>query len=343
MKMKTKISSTKKLIGASVALLASIGIAASSTFAWFTTSQTVTVDEFSAQVVAGSDSLTMAVVSSDTTFTNASDQATAINAAKFSGTLDNDAIAAVITSGAKLTAATTTDGTSFTDKGGVAVNANQTTGGYISFRLIFRNRTQTGTTSTLHLDDGSKIDASETGKTVPYSAAQFATIASHLSDNHYGINPIIAGGGNDQTLKAYAAHAARVTFVDTTNAAKIWAPNERDADGGNDGVTAQQTTAEGYYLNNLAKDYMNDYFGTNENVTQASLANTVVASDTRDTANQVGAGFAAVTGAPADYVYTSVLVNIWIEGTDGDCFDAILEDTFTTTMKFTVSTKANES
>lgn len=340
--MKTKISSTKKLIGASVALLASIGIAASSTFAWFTTSQTVTVDEFSAQVVAGSDSLTMAVVSSDTAFTNASDQATAINAAKFSGTLDNDAIAAVITSGAKLTAATTTDGTSFADKGGVAVNANQTTGGYISFRLIFRNRTQTGTTSTLHLDDGSKIDASAEGKTVPYSASQFSTIEANKENDYYGTNPDILGGGNDQTLKAYAAHAARVTFVDATNAAKIWAPNERNADGGNDNAEAEQTaTMAGYYLNNLANDYMNDYFGTTGGLDQASLSNTVVASDTYNADNQVGAGFAAVTGAPADYVYTSVLVNIWIEGTDGDCFDAILEDTFTTTMKFTVNTTAN--
>lgn len=340
--MKTKISSTKKLIGASVALLASIGIAASSTFAWFTTSQSVTVDKFSAQVVAGSDSLTMAVVASGTAFTSVSEQATAINGATFSGKLDSAAITKIVGNDVKLKAATTTDGTSFADKGGVAVNANQTTGGYISFRLIFRNRTQTGMTSTLHLDDGSKIDASETGKTVPYSAAQFATIASHLSDNHYGTNPIITGGGNDQTLKAYAAHAARVTFVDATNAAKIWAPNERNADGGNDNAEAEQTaTMAGYYLNNLANDYMNDYFGTTGGLDQANLEKAVVAADTYDTNNQVGAGFAAVTGAPADYVYTSVLVNIWIEGTDGDCFDAILEDTFTTTMKFTVNTTAN--
>lgn len=341
--MKTKISSTKKLIGASVALLASIGIAASSTFAWFTTSQSVTVDEFSAQVVAGSDSLTMAVVKSGDAFSTVQEQATAINGATFSGKLDSAAITKIVGNDVKLTAATTTDGTSFADKTTGAVNANQTTGGYISFRLIFRNRTQTGMTSTLHLDDGSKIDASSTGKTVPYSAAQFATIEENKksSSTYYG-SVLGISEGIPQTLKAYAAHAARVTFVDTTNAAKIWAPNERNADGGNDNAEAEQTaTMAGYYLNNLANDYMNDYFGTEENVTQASLSNTVVAAGTYDSKNQVGAGFAAVTGAPADYVYTSVLVNIWIEGTDGDCFDAILEDTFTTTMKFTVKTTAN--
>lgn len=341
MKMKTKISSTKKLIGASVALLASIGIAASSTFAWFTTSQLVTVEKFSAQVVAGSDSLSMAVVGSGTAFSTDTEKAAAINGAKFSGTLDSAAIAAVITTGAKLTAATTTNGTSFTDKNGDDVTANQKTGGYIAFRLIFRNRAQADMTSTLHLDAGSEIAASATGKTVPYSASQFSTIEANKENKHYGTDPIIEG--TPLTLKAYAAHAARVTFVGTTNTAKVWAPNERNADGGNDDNSAEQATKKGYYLNNLANDYMNGYFGITGTLAQEDLTNTVVAADKYTAANQVGEAFAGVTDAPLDYVYTSVLVNIWIEGTDGDCFDAILEDTFTTTMKFTVSTKANES
>lgn len=336
--MKTKISSTKKLIGASVALLASIGIAASSTFAWFTTSQSVTVDAFSAQVVAGSDSLSMAVVASGTAFSNDTDQAAAINGVRFSNELNSAAITAVVGSNVRLTAATTTNGTAFADKEGVEVTANQATGGYIAFRLIFRNRAQTGMTSTLHLDAGSEIAASSTGKTVPYSASQFTTIANR-AEGFYGTNLIIEGQSNSQTLKAYAAHAARVTFVGPT--AKVWAPNERNIDGGNDDNSAEQTTKKGYYLNNLANDYMNDYFGISGNLEQTGLTHTVVASSTYTAASQVGADFATVVGAPTDYVYTSVLVNIWIEGTDGDCFDAILEDTFTTTMKFTVNTTAN--
>lgn len=332
--MKTKISSTKKLIGASVALLASIGIAASSTFAWFTTSQSVTVDQFSAKVVAGTDSLTMAVVAPDATV-----DATTINGATFSSTLSSSTISTIVGTEVKLTAATTSDGKAFTDKANGTVSANQTAGGYISFKLIFRNRAQTGMTSTLHLDESS-IDASADGKTVPYNATQFSTINDHASDSYYGTNPVIDGTAPSQTLKAFAAHAARVTFVDSADVVKIWAPNERDADGGNDGGSDAQTTASGYYLQNLANDYMNGYFGTTETLSQASLANSVVASSTIGDANKVGADFTTVASAAADYVYTSLLVNIWIEGTDGDCFDAILEDAFTTTMKFTVKTAA---
>lgn len=362
--MKTKISSTKKILISSVALIAALGVAAGSTFAWFASNSTVTVSGFESNVVSGSDSLTMAVTAYDS-----DDTQEAYNALTYSSTVTNEQIKKAILGGsataaspiylAALTAKNTQtgeatpdiyDGTAFeTEAGNQVTDPNSTTlteGSYVSFKVVFRNRNvvSENTARYIALSSDSTIDRSDNGKSIPLPTNQYTTIDGNITASgatYYGSELKTAGAAADRRLTAYAADAVRVSFVTSTeagNSGKVWSPYERYATGGNTDDPSQtaQTNARGYYLNNLANDYRNDTLGTASEVTQKAYTSSVItAANASDDVKRISKNLEAFNSDDT-YTYTSVVVNIWIEGTDGDCFDAILQDDFKLTLKFSV-------
>lgn len=361
--MKTKISSTKKILISSVALIAALGVAAGSTFAWFASNSTVTVSGFESNVVSGSDSLTMAV-----TAYNSDDTQEAYNALTYSSTVTNEQIKkAILGQGATanspiylaaLTAKNTQtgeaapdiyDGTVFeTEAGNQVTDPNSTTlteGSYVSFKVVFRNRNVVSgdTARYIALSSDSTIDRSDNGKDIPLPTNQYTTIDGNITASgatYYGSELKTAGEAAERRLTAYAADAVRVSFVTNTagvNSGKVWSPYERYVTGGN--TTAEltvQANARGYYLNNLASDYRIDTLGTASLVTQKAYTSSVItAADASDDVKRISKNLEAFNSDDT-YTYTSVVVNIWIEGTDGDCFDAILQDDFKLTLKFSV-------
>lgn len=363
--MKTKISSTKKILISSVALIAALGIAASSTFAWFASNSSVTVSGFESQVVSGSDSLTMAVVAHDSEDTQA-----AYTALTYSSTVtdeqikkailgENDAanpiyLAALTPKDTKTQDGTAVyDGTAFETEGRTEVTTpNSTTlaeGSYVSFKVVFRNRNMVdgSVERYIALSSDSKIDRSETGKSIPLPENQYTTINTNIESNstYYGSALATSGTDASRRLTAYAADAVRVSFVtnatsgknQTTTTGKVWSPYERYATGGNADGGTEQTAARGYYLNNLASDYRKDTLGTSTAFKQKAYTSSVLAggSSTSEAHKRISNNLAAFENGDT-YTYTSVIVNVWIEGTDGDCFDAILEDEFKLTLKFSV-------
>lgn len=360
--MKTKISSTKKILISSVALIAALGVAAGSTFAWFASNSTVTVSGFESNVVSGSDSLTMAV-----TAYNSDDTQAAYNALTYSSTVTNEQIKKAILGVsatanspiylAALTAKDTQtnqgyaiyDGTAFeTEAGNQVTTPNSITlteGSYVSFKVVFRNRNvvSENTARYIALSSDSTIDRSDNGKDIPLPTNQYTTIDGNITASgatYYGSELKTAGEAADRRLTAYAADAVRVSFVTSTagvNSGKVWSPYERYATGGNTTTElTAQTNARGYYLNNLANDYRNDTLGTASEVTQKAYTSSVItAANASDDVKRISKNLEAFNSDDT-YTYTSVVVNIWIEGTDGDCFDAILQDDFKLTLKFSV-------
>lgn len=359
--MKTKISSTKKILISSVALIAALGVAAGSTFAWFASNSTVTVSGFESNVASGSDSLTMAVTAYDYTDTQA-----AYNALTYSSTVTNEQIKKAILGQsataaspiylAALTAKDTRtgvgnpiyDGTAFETEAKTQVttpnSSTLTEGSYVSFKVVFRNRNVVGenTARYIALSSDSKIERSTNGKDIPLPTNKYPTIDDNVAGEatYYGSELKTEGTEAERRLTAYAADAVRVSFVTNTegvNSGKVWSPYERYATGGNTTTElTAQTNARGYYLNNLASDYRKDTLGTASPVTQKAYTSSVItAANASDNDKRISKNLEAFANGDT-YTYTSVVVNIWIEGTDGDCFDAILQDDFKLTLKFSV-------
>lgn len=157
------------------------------------------------------------------------------------------------------------------------------------------------------------------------------------------------------------------TPASMTAASKVWSPNEGLIGGGGVTVNTTSTTLtgnqKGYWVNNLASDY-NDRqdneigvvtsavsYGdsTTSGANSESDSNTVIKPTTQDLSNYSSTNnYESYVGSFGTtdndgYYYFRMTVYVWIEGTDGDCFDSIFTDTMSVTMKFQALATATTS
>lgn len=328
---------TTKILLAALSLIMAIGIATGSTFAWFVSNRTVTVGAIDATVTTGTQGLYVAVKKADATYT-------AFNTA-LTGPNINTAILG--TGGSVVLDALTTSnsGVALQNRAGTAAAAFNSTGenAYLEFTLKFRTTVAqdiylgyTTTTSQEQADINAALAASS--RIYPTATAYSGTAVKAwkaIDANEYGTHSAIA---KNAAIEARAAHAARVAFI-TGQTGVVWAPYDYAA-GNNDGYNVQA----GYFTGNLASDYEHNVIGTEEYSTQNKNA-VKLENDADAKAGTVTSGatkIVSTTDNSEGAFDAEVTIRIWIEGTDGDCFNSIFGDQLSVNLVFTsVPTPAN--
>ncbi len=315
------MKNTKKLFSAGLALAAAAVLATGSTYAWFASNSTVQMSGTKLNVVSAKANLEACLTTVETTDLSTLTYGSSIDATQWT---------TVLTGGAnvKLDALTSTNGITFKDYTNTEYNLG-TTYAYAEFRIAFRSTTKMN----VFLSDVSKIEAgtSPSGKpAIPYWAENDTTT--------YGS---AVTKGTDVAAKA--ANATRVAFIaDTITGATAatgstsicWAPNETEENGGATSAT-DAGNGKGYWKGNLASDY-NKYMGVSTtDVTVAQLENTVALLAQNAETGTEDKEVCGMGDETNSYYYASVVVRIWIEGTDGDCFNSIYSDEMNITLGFT--------
>lgn len=323
---KFHIGATKKLLSAVVALVASIGIATGATFAWFTSNQQVTVSPFTVNVTTGDDNLLIAV-------TAASETSAADNL--FKATIDNttvtNAINAAVTGETlvKLDALTSTDN-GVTLKNSSSTPVDATTGKFATFAIWFKATSATEGHNVI-VNMGAAADNAVTSAgnvTASHVAAVNAVTAATYTDDDEASD--IAAGAK---ISAAAANATRIAFLPASGGSnKVWCPNEAQLSGAEFTTGTAFTTAKGWYKNNLASDYNISVKGGSA-VSQQSYTGICV---TENKSSDSDVQLLTLSSATA----VKVVVKIWLEGTDGDCFNSIYNDTITVKLQFVVKASA---
>lgn len=340
------MKATKKLVAATISLIAAASLTVGSTFAWFSYQSDVSIGSVNFSVDSSDENLQVAVV--------AHNETTPVNPdlGDFSYTLDANDIKAVINSGTAIKYAPLTvqgNTVAATDKIDLVEKDETTTaslGSYALFDLVFRYTPykdaagQPATTMPqLVLNYGSVITTTTT--TTSSSAVLYAW--GDFEASRYGI----ALKKND-AIEARARDAARVAFLYTdtydsnTIKNKVWAPSESF-----DGGISQSDTSDvvkGFYNGNLASDYNlhNGAEGATA-VTAPTYASRVYAGVHNPATpgaftHSAIAQFPTITGTGATYSELRLTVKVWLEGKDGDCIESVREDDFAFTLKFRTST-----
>ncbi|MCM1438707.1 MAG: SipW-dependent-type signal peptide-containing protein [Roseburia sp.] len=319
------MKATKKIVGAACALVAAVALSAGSTFAWFTSNSNVTVGQIEATVVTMGGDLQIAIKSQ--TLASGATEYTEGDLGSYSYKVENPFATSPV-----LTAVTSVDGKAFTGRAAsgatetpsAVVNTTATSGGYVKFTISLRSTTN----MTVYLDTASKV-ASE-----PITGKPQTSIAAwkDIKKDDYGTNAVEVNSGD--SISASAKNAVRVAFMvegdeeapDAKSQGKIWAPNE-ESDNGGLGV------ADGYSKGNLASDYEVNASGESSraytNVTTTNYTDNKLVPVTPVTAGTGGATTDYST-ATSSVICTleantpkEVVICLWIEGRDGDCFNSI--------------------
>lgn len=293
------MKASKKLVGAIAALAVAASLTVGTTFAWFSSQLSVSTGNVDMDVKSASDTLQVAVLAKDG---NDSD-------ANFKYVLTSAEVKAAIGSFTYMALTSADDGKTITvSEGGVAA-----TEGYAEFKFVFRTNIDN---ASLILAETSSVSASSTSKTLVWEEHKQAP----YNTRDYG-TPITA-----DTIETKAAYASRVAFLEGANA-KVWAPYEELGTGANS--TNTKDAPAGYYKENLASDYnISKGVAGATPVNVQNMHNRVYRAKDATTDDAVNVVAAFPTTKTGDYYQMTVSVKIWLEGTDGDCLDAILSDTF---------------
>lgn len=356
------MKSSKKILGASAALGLAVALSAGSTFAWFTAGKSdVKVDSFDISATAQSDALDLKVAlkatESGTLVANnfgysVADLQSYVN----NNTLVKDIGLKPLTLGKKATY----DSADNDLYGEISTTAQKADKGYLTFTLVFGSDVQ----QKIYLLDTSSVAPSATKADCPNpitikSSEGYGDLVDKVSVADYGgtSGTDYTVGSDQVTLKARAANAARVMFKQNTTVG-VWSPNEYLYSGktATSSDTQENTKAKGFYLGNLAADYnyiftevcnaagdtnkLNDV-GFPTDYTSASQkdygAVAVKPGEAKNTpiATMVDASTLSVWGNSAPFNYAALVdITIWLEGTDGDCFDTILADAMSVVLNF---------
>lgn len=313
------MKASKKIFGAVMALMVAIVLATGTTFAWFTTNRTPSLGGVDLNVGSGTDGLLVS-----------------LDGSKFSEKLTSEDLYKALNGNTtadkfeKVTMmpVTTKDGVAFTEKDGttaVTYDGAQTDNKFLQLKLYFRSNKE----YEVFLFNGKedKDAAAEADKTASIVAKGNAPIYSTVKAwddfiaNKYTVEAISKG----DTLAARAANAARVSFqLKGAADAKVWAPHEENAE-----------DPAGFYLGNLANDYIDHMYGNTPATTVPTMSYTTTKSVAGDGYTANAGVFKLVDTTATDGFYTAeVTINIWLEGWDGDCFNAVMKDVFTVNLNF---------
>lgn len=305
------MKASKKLIGASAALIAALAVSVGSTYAWFTTSNSVTVGQIEAQVTTGSSSLEVRQVNKEGGAVGA--QGWTYNLSEIQ--IDTERLEA-------LTAEDNGKTLKKLNSSGDGTESNTITTNYVEFYLQFRTLGETPFKLQLG-ENGSSIEAGTDGEKSPIKYW-----ASTTSD--YGTS--VTEG---EPIAASAANATRAAFIPVTEfgvsptlgtSKGVWCPNEDQPDG-SESSSGSTTNGKGYWKGNLAKDYATHMSYETSIYTNPAYTALEKGGDITD---QSAAGDSDLEG----YQVLSICVRVWIEGTDGDCFNNIFDDKITISLTF---------
>lgn len=298
-----KVSNTKKIAVAIIALVLAVALATGTTFAWFTTGNTVSVEGVDVNVATQTEGLLISV--DGTTFMSeiaAADLYAAVNGqGGSSDKFDNLALKDVA-----LETANASAGLIYKGNGG---NATKNVD-YLEFELYFR--------STVAYDVylGNEAAVTPTGL-VPDSVKAIVSGDAGV----YGPDAIVAGTTD---ITARAANAALVDL-----GGKIW--NHNKSEGFSAGTS------------NLAVDTYNTIYGATDashpNYIQVPAGYKAVADGTVVPATAEGStadatSLLTLTQVSNGLYEGSITVRVWIDGWDADCFNVILEDAFSVALSF---------
>lgn len=343
------MKASKKLIGASVALVAALAVSVGTTYAWFTTNNTVTVDNIQAQVTTGDSNLEIALITKqtyDATQTNKVTKDAEIGNFSYGISFKGFGETGYEFSNILLDALTSTnDGVSLTSKPTVDSNAGTATpgsaateGSYIE--LYFRLRTPAADATTeIILGTNSAV----TSKTDPEdSILAWETIAA----NSYGTNH--AAVNKDSAITANAANVTRVAFLPATFEGK-------EDDGPANSTVKAGTTSNGVWIPNKGVGYDARHATSGYKLAEAYEIQKLGTSPDAKAVDAIKAKYADVTYTKeitagsttsgtvltlsekdGNYYYNDLCVKIWLEGTDGECFNNIFNDLLTINLEFTI-------
>ena len=306
----------KKILTAATTLVFAAVAVAGSTYAWFTLNQTATVEQLDVNVTAG-DGLYVSLTGDEGTFSDSIDPSSLLAGKNF-----------------KFIPVTTSDGESFVDRKGEAVGAANDTGGYVSFDVYLRSKSELP----IYLSSASVTSAtSSLTLNVPVSEQTGAWAAGEVT--YTGGDP-----AETTTLTTRASNATRFSVLGGTTD-KVF--DLVDVDGFGERVAPTSSTGNpvadwtwgtGYnrafeYLKRVSpNDLTGATFAAEEEVPVTALpedlGEAIVILET------AGETFDGKTWTDSDWYASKLTVNIWLEGWDADCFDVLFNDTVTINMEF---------
>lgn len=337
----------KKLFISIATLAVAIIAMSTSTFAWFTMSGTANVEEFEVNVKGGTGIL----ISSD-----GKEYKETLNLKNLSSLIAADGETALDASSLKLNPVTSLTGgvagTSFVDLKGAAATGKTD---YLEFSLWVQ--TSAAAALPVYLENTTSLAA---------TASSFSPLATFDHDGR----PYTAG----ESMDVYASNALRMSFEDMTVAKTSILSDKQishDIESDFGGVAVAATEDQFYVIDAADSQFVAPAGVTASSATQkaadaaraafakqfASVAyyNAVMNKSIGYTTTKDSGYYVAPT---ADYTYLGssepimtlndggannihrVVVRIWAEGFDGDCFDAIQNSTVQVNLAFTTDSNA---
>jgi len=346
-----------KFIITFVALIISLAVATGTTFAWFTTNRDVSVDYFEVNASTGSANLSVAANAageysrSKVAFTRAVDLSRTpirndampdkTEYLDFVGDIRLDALTLSDAGGSLAFYDANNNVVTYNDYSPESQGKVNDDGlgkdyhRFIQFTLHFKGDRAMG----VFLSSSSISDVETDLRKV--------TAAKEAPADFYGDHDAIHVGDK---IPAKASNAARVAFIpvdmsDEENPqiatsltdVKVWCPNEAKYGGGEISSDEQAqrsgTALKGYYKNNLARDYYNAITGANKTYAAKEYPHLINLEEALTA--EISADNAKIVELNASNDYTATfVVRVWLEGTDGDCFDTILRDKLSVALHF---------
>lgn len=329
-----KTSNKLRRVGVTLAaLVVTLVMTITSTYAWFTTSANPSVSGLDFTVTSGGSSLLVAYAGSSTAPAQASFK-TDLAAADFDTLLTTLGPTSSDISNFKLgayalgasNAIQNRDGTSASAKKNVVDN---TTGGYLEFYIHFLANSSV----TVAFDDTkAMLTVPETPVSTLSPVFGWATV--NTTAEHYGTGITLA---TTSEIYTSAAYAARMSFAPsgTDASARVWNPSANASSY----ITDTRTTyATGRFyvfknitsgLQNFAVDYYNHIMPGTDIIKAASYVG--------DTDTMSGLTIPVTTSAAGGYYTGYVKIIVWLDGWDANCTNSMLKDTFTAAIGFKIA------
>lgn len=330
------MKATKKLILATISLVAASSLTVGSTFAWFSYRSDVSLGSIDFSVDSGSENLQVAVTEVGGTYSEDDFKysltteavANAIKKNNFGAPIVYQPLTVTEDSGSNVLP---TNLIRLKNRDGSDASVST----YATFDLIFRYTPAkiTDAMPSLLLDYGSIITANpedDDNYTPSVSCEPTEELMEKLKNGDYG--KTLSEGDK---IKARARDAARVAFLfnyDSTQNNKIWAPSEHYT------ISTEHTSdvIKGFYLGNLASDYKS--MQTGDPAFSAPVYDSRVYAAPAPKADGDNTSYAKITQFPtlsgSTYSELKITVKVWLEGKDGDCLESVQNDRFAFLLKF---------
>jgi hypothetical protein len=301
---------SRKLVLSIIAVVLTVFALGSTTFAWFTLTNTSTVQAFEAQII-GDSGIEISLGAHGTTFANP-------DAAEWVTTLTTADVEAYLVDTYGNTQifnhVTTADGISFSTLGATAMTA--TTAGFIELPLNFRSDTATSinwtTVSLTAAGNSWTVDADFT------DATDTARVAG-------------------DSITVDASDAMRIAMVSNATYGGNTVAYEKPSSGTNVVLGTGGDLSDSANAGHGVAGAMNYYYSKNNALPFGAAAVTTLSTITDLAAGQPVVSLVDVSGSATDFGadnYGQLTVRIWLEGWDANAYNSILSQLVSTSFTF---------